>query len=728
MIDQALAWVDRRFAVFPLKPRDKIPLGALVPHGAKDASRDLAVIRDWWRREPQANIGIATGGGHFVVDLDGAEAKGAWINMCGRHGAPERTLTVKTARGFHLFFSSRLEIPNSASRLAPHVDVRGDGGYVVAAPSIHPSGAVYTIARDLSIAPAPRWLVDLAMPDERPEQLPEPMSARRMSLMGRGRALEGVIGVVASAPRGKRNDLLFWVPSKLRPWPLKAGWPSPKGKRALSRRPHKPASQCLKSKGRSQAPSKGESAAMDDTTPPPDSIVDFVSRAKKKRQNRPQPPNGPIARFDPAAPHETATEAERAIIAPKAKVFHRGGELVEPIIEHVPTYGGGKTQIITLRAVEKARLLDLMSEAARWEKYSLRENDFVATSPPALAADILLARAGHWSFHRISGVITTPTLRPDGSILSEPGFDPATQLFHAMNHDLRLPPISEKPTKKEALAALALLESLLAEFPFADQKIDEAVALSALITPVIQAAIDVAPMHAVKAPEYGSGKSYLVNLVSAIATGAPCPVTTAARDEAETDKRLDAALLKCQPIISLDNVNDVLCSDRLAVAVEQAMITVRILGLSKTVDIENKACIFSTGCNMAVRGDMVRRTILCSIDPNEEAPEKRTFKRNPYQEILADRGKFIAAILTVVRAYLAGGDPNVDFVKLASFDAWSRFVQRPLIRLGRGDPAQSVAISEEADPDRGGVAEVLAAWHNAIADEPVTLKSLAAKA
>lgn len=181
MIDQALAWVDRRFAVFPLKPRDKIPLGALVPHGAKDASRDLAVIRDWWRREPQANIGIATGGGHFVVDLDGAEAKGAWINMCGRHGAPERTLTVKTARGFHLFFSSRLEIPKTASRLAPHVDVRGDGGYVVAAPSIHPSGAVYTIARDLSIAPAPRWLVDLAMPDERPEQLPEPMSARRMT-------------------------------------------------------------------------------------------------------------------------------------------------------------------------------------------------------------------------------------------------------------------------------------------------------------------------------------------------------------------------------------------------------------------------------------------------------------------------------------------------------------------------------------------------------------------
>jgi len=87
--------------------------------------------------------------------------------------------------------------------------------------------------------------------------------------------------------------------------------------------------------------------------------------------------------------------------------------------------------------------------------------------------------------------------------------------------------------------------------------------------------------------------------------------------------------------------HEILCSDKLAVAVEQPMVNVRVPGFSKTVDIENKACIFSTGCNMTVRGDMVRRTLLCSIDPNEEAPEKRIVKRNPYQEILADRGKYL---------------------------------------------------------------------------------------
>jgi putative DNA primase/helicase len=54
---------------------------------------------------------------------------------------------------------------------------------------------------------------------------------------------------------------------------------------------------------------------------------------------------------------------------------------------------------------------------------------------------------------------------------------------------------------------------------------------------------------------------------------------------------------------------------------------------------------------------MVRRTLLCSIDPNQEAPEKRTFKRNPFAEILASRGKYIAAVLAVARAYLSAGEP-----------------------------------------------------------------------
>ena len=141
MIAGALAWLDRGFAVFPLKPRGKVPLGSLVPRGFLDASNDPAVIRDWWRRAPKANIGLRTGDGHFVLDLDDAEAVAWFSNACGRHGgAPKlQTLIARTSRGFHVFFACDAEVPNSVGRLAPGVDVRGEGGYVVAAPSIHPT-------------------------------------------------------------------------------------------------------------------------------------------------------------------------------------------------------------------------------------------------------------------------------------------------------------------------------------------------------------------------------------------------------------------------------------------------------------------------------------------------------------------------------------------------------------------------------------------------------------
>jgi hypothetical protein len=210
MIDAALSWADRGFPVFPIVPRGKKPLGSLVPHGLKEASRDPAVIRDWWRREPKANIGIVTRGGHFVLDLDDAEAVSWFANACGRHGAP-KTLTARTARGFHVFFACDAEVPSSAARIAPGVDVRGVGGYVVAAPSMHPSGHVYTIARDLPIAEAPKWLVDEAMPPPpRPMPAPGPMPAWR-SEDARLRAIPGILSLVANARQGERNQLTFWA-------------------------------------------------------------------------------------------------------------------------------------------------------------------------------------------------------------------------------------------------------------------------------------------------------------------------------------------------------------------------------------------------------------------------------------------------------------------------------------------------------------------------------------
>jgi hypothetical protein len=211
MIDAALSWSDRGFSVFPLKPRGKEPLGWLAPHGVKDATRDPARIRDWWRREPKANVGLQTGEGHFVLDLDGDGAVAWLVNSGGRHGGAPRTLTVKTSRGWHLYFKSAAEVPCSAGRIAPHVDVRGKGGSVTAPPSIHPSGGVYTIRRDLPIAEAPRWLVDEALPNER-HVAPE-FGARPawQSEDFRLRAVPGILSLLANARPGERNSITYWA-------------------------------------------------------------------------------------------------------------------------------------------------------------------------------------------------------------------------------------------------------------------------------------------------------------------------------------------------------------------------------------------------------------------------------------------------------------------------------------------------------------------------------------
>jgi hypothetical protein len=203
MLEAALSWANRGLSVFQLQPRSKIPFPG--SRGFKDATRDEATIREWWRQHPTANIGVATGDGYFVIDLDGPDAQQWFAEECGRLGC-EQTLTVKTARGWHVYFWATEEIPNSTSRIAPHVDVRGQCGCIVAAPSIHPAGHVYRIVRDRPIATARRWLVEIAKAPVKP---PAP-APKTLSRKGLTRKAFGIIGVVAAAKSGERNSLLHW--------------------------------------------------------------------------------------------------------------------------------------------------------------------------------------------------------------------------------------------------------------------------------------------------------------------------------------------------------------------------------------------------------------------------------------------------------------------------------------------------------------------------------------
>lgn len=163
-LDIATFYAQHNIKTFPVKRQGKSPL---CPHGFNDASADKVVLQEWNKQFPECNIGIPTGAVNniFVVDVDGESGDLSLMaleNAYGKLNAP----TVNTGKGKHLYFKmpENVDIKCSTSKIAPHIDIRGNGGYVVAPPSIHPNGNKYTwVNFDFSqdFPNAPEWLINL---------------------------------------------------------------------------------------------------------------------------------------------------------------------------------------------------------------------------------------------------------------------------------------------------------------------------------------------------------------------------------------------------------------------------------------------------------------------------------------------------------------------------------------------------------------------------------------
>jgi putative DNA primase/helicase len=327
-------------------------------------------------------------------------------------------------------------------------------------------------------------------------------------------------------------------------------------------------------------------------------------------------------------------------------------------------------------------------------------------NPPEPVARSILVGQDSWTFPSVAGVLTSPTLRPDGSILVAEGYDPDTKLYVAKIP--KLPPMPGPLTKDDALRALSHLDSLLDEFPFEDAA-SRSVALSGILTVVCRGAFPVAPLHAVTAPTPGSGKSYLIDVIAAVANGNFAAVFTWSTSSEENEKRIDGALLDGSSIIAIDNISMDFGGDKICQTVERPLASVRRLGQSDRFEVENRATVFATGNNLVLKGDITRRALVAVLDPRLDRPELRQFRRKPTEVVFADRGQFIADALTVVAAYIQAGQPN-KLPPLASFEAWSDTVRSALAWLGQADPVETMKRVIDEDPDHQARVEFCRAW------------------
>jgi hypothetical protein len=703
----ALDLADAGIPVFPCRA-DKRPATA---NGFKDATLNptAALFGD------SPLIGVPTGeaSGFDVLDIDPGKGGDAWLSFVAEQIPKTKAYRTRSG-GRHILFRHHPGVRNSASRIAPGVDVRGDGGYVVWWPA-----AGCDVLSDVDPVEWPQTFLGKAL---KPAKLAAAADGENVATTftadSADGALSSILTRVSNAEDGEKHttlrDAAILLGGLLHALGLSFDQALDRLMDAL------PASAENLDLARDTAKwglDQGCKRPMQLVTPP--SAQDEFSVVPLAEM----PAGGkPLVRIRVDNESQQIELAEEAVIAAERGLYQRGSEIVRVAPVATRTQGGATLDVQRLVTVNDVYLRSEFDGAAVWRKWDVRAKSYVPARCPLKVPPTYLARQGHgWRLPPLAGMIHAPTLRSDGTVITAPGYDAATGLLFDPIGTV-FPPINDTPTRSDAESGLAELEGLIKHFPFVSDA-DRAAALSAMLTGVARASMATAPMHAFTATEPGTGKSKLATIAALIATGRSAPAANYTDSAEEVRKAVDAALLSGSPVFCLDNVDSELKGARLCTALTEDIVSVRILGQTKNVEMQSRVFFMATGNGMTVADDMTRRVVLCRLDAGVERPELRQFVFDPVERVRADRGRYVAAALTVLRAYHRADRPNPP-KPLGSFEQWSSSVRGALVWLGRADPVETLNSARADDPRRNERRAVLHHWHAVLGGDRVTSSTI----
>lgn len=656
------------------------------------ATTDPDVLRGWWTKWPESNVGILTGfrSGLVVLDVDPRNGGDDSLERLIRdHGPlPETVESLTGGGGRHILFGHLGgKLPKKAG-LRPGLDLCADGAQIVAPPSVHRSGRTYAweLAHhpdDVELAKLPVWLAVLA-------------TSREKSLA----TADGPTGPVI--PAGRRDVFMISLGGLLRRHGLDQGAIEAVLRHANESVVEQPNGNPFSD---AEVTEKARSATRYEPEVEAEAKPEIVVRPRLQR---------------------VVQEAEDAIIADKSVgVYTRAGILVKVIRDGARriaklTRPPGAPVIV---AAEAAWLREILDKVAIWVRHTRRSGGIkkVQSLPPDWAVNTLAAR-GEWGLPALEGVIETPVMRPDGSIVDSPGYDAQTGLLYDPG-GTEFRPIPEEPTSEDAGRAMLELLEPFAEFDFVTPA-DQAVATAALFTLLARPAIaGPVPLFAFRAPTPGSGKSLLADVITMIATGRPAARMAPPTSDEEARKLILALAIEGAPVVLVDNANGIFGSQSVSAALTATTWSDRLLGFSKTLTAPLRMTWFLTGNNVTFKGDLGRRVVPCDLDPKVEHPEDRTGFRHPdlLAHVARERARIVVASLTVLRAYHVSGRPRHGRPPKGTFEAWDQLVRGALLWVGMSDPLESAQrIRDEGDADLDSLRQGLAAWAAAFDSEPKT--------
>ena len=368
-------------------------------------------------------------------------------------------------------------------------------------------------------------------------------------------------------------------------------------------------------------------------------------------------------------------------------------------------------------------LTRVLSHLVSWEKYNTRLGGFLACDPSARHISILYDSQSYAHLRNIRGMARHPHFREtDGQLVTEPGYDKDSEIFGIFDARKFLVP---EPSVEAATAALQLLNDLLFEFSFKCPH-DKSAAIAAIFTAVVRPSIAFAPGFHIKASTSGSGKSYLCDLISAFAKPGDTKKVSYPVTSEEATKAMLSLLISSPAVIEFDDmttdwtphgiINRIFTSE---------YITDRILGVSKTATVSTRTLFLASGNNVGPTRDLLRRVLTINIDQRSASPATRSYSGTPVEDIREDRGRYVAAVLTIILAWKAAGSPRADIENIVTYGgAWADYCRHPLIWLGLADPATALLEQVKHDPDADALLALMTEWHRVFSSSPTTVRKV----
>lgn len=655
------------------------PLRGKVPHlGAwqKQPPVDEARVRDWIGLG--FNLGFRAGEKSGLVVLDDDQARKG-VPDAERYTLPPTGLVAESPTGGrHGYYTAPPGWTwpgNTASKLAPYVDVRGNGGQVVVPPSIHPTAnAPY---RWVSIGePQPLPVVVLRAlgcvhVDDRPTVPPPPPPSAGYAQT----AFHRESAAVRSATEGTRNDTLNRAAFNL--GQLVAGGALDAGEveaellasARIAGLPEREAVSTIASGMKAgaekprTAPERPQRATRTQTAPSP-TVIPIDDRPHVLVPGSHVLPTCRAlsctrGEYREQGAHTFAEEVLAAI--PGETLYRRAGQLGE-----IHDGAFAPVGVERLRSIIDAGVRLVRGKAPKSDEEDAEPTLVYQPCSRDFASIVLAYGATRGKVRDLQFLASHPVFVGRDFALAKPGWNADFGVFQSCA--IEVPELS----LEEAKAALV---NMLVDFPFTAPA-DFQNMIGLLLTPLVRPAIDSnVPMHLVAAPIARSGKTKLIELCLGITiTGRRVPAEALHEREEEREKRIFSALREGQSIMHLDNLRAFIDSAILASLLTASSMRSRVLGQSVSQTVTNGMCVAATGNNVHMTGEIAKRIAWIGLTPVAN-PELRQDFSHPNLELFLteNRARHLGALVALVRYWLACGQP-LHQAAFGGFERWTAVV------------------------------------------------------